>query len=178
MFVFRGREGAGGGQVRGGAVFICFTVFERAIHIYMVSYFFVGICKEHLYSFFFVCMCVFWVCKPVIAILADHLLVPSRTLCFTAFIWPEWLFSSTLKTSLLISRTHTARFVGGGFFFMSFGFFLRVFGFRVSGSTLFYGEWFFFFRFRFRSVFWRMLGWYGQLSLRLKLSLYIYIVKL
>lgn len=39
-------------------------------------------------------------CKPVIAIFADHLLVPSRTLCLTAFIWPVWLFSSMLNTAL------------------------------------------------------------------------------
>lgn len=39
--------------------------------------------------------------KPVIAILADHLLVPSRTLCLIAFIWPAWLFSSTPNTALI-----------------------------------------------------------------------------
>ena len=40
---------------------------------------------------------------PVIAILADHFEVPSRTLCLTAFIWPAWLLSSTLNTSLWIN---------------------------------------------------------------------------
>lgn len=39
--------------------------------------------------------------KPVIAILADHLLVPSSTLCLIAFIWPAWLFSSTPNTALI-----------------------------------------------------------------------------
>lgn len=34
------------------------------------------------------------------AILADHLEVPSSTDCFTAFMWPEWLLSSTPNTSL------------------------------------------------------------------------------
>lgn len=43
-------------------------------------------------------------CKPVIAILADHLLVPSRTLWVTAFMWPEWLFSSQQKMALNILR--------------------------------------------------------------------------
>ena len=38
--------------------------------------------------------------KPVMAILADHLLVPSKTDCFMAFMWPVWLFSSTPNTSL------------------------------------------------------------------------------
>lgn len=38
--------------------------------------------------------------KPVIAIFADHLLVPSNTLCLTAFMWPEWLLSSTPNTAL------------------------------------------------------------------------------
>lgn len=42
---------------------------------------------------------------PVMAILADHLDVPSRTLCFTAFWWPAWLLTSTLNTSL--KRHHT-----------------------------------------------------------------------
>lgn len=38
------------------------------------------------------------------AILADHLLVPSRTLWVTAFIWPEWLFSSQQNMALNVSR--------------------------------------------------------------------------
>ena len=37
---------------------------------------------------------------PVIAILADHLDVPSRTLCLTALMWPEWDFLSTPNTDL------------------------------------------------------------------------------
>lgn len=37
---------------------------------------------------------------PVIAILADHLEVPSSTLCLTAFMWPECDFLSTPKTCL------------------------------------------------------------------------------
>lgn len=38
--------------------------------------------------------------SPVIAIFADHFDVPSRTLCLTAFMWPEWHFLSTLNTCL------------------------------------------------------------------------------
>lgn len=37
------------------------------------------------------------------AILADHLLVPSSTLCVTAFMWPEWLFSSQQNIALILS---------------------------------------------------------------------------
>ena len=37
---------------------------------------------------------------PVMASLADHLDVPSSTLCLTAFMWPECDFLSTLKTCL------------------------------------------------------------------------------
>ena len=42
--------------------------------------------------------------KPVIAILADHLLVPSKTDWFTDIMWPTWLLSSTLNTSLFIGE--------------------------------------------------------------------------
>ena len=38
--------------------------------------------------------------KPVMAIFADHLLVPSRTDCFTEVMWPIWDFSSTPNTDL------------------------------------------------------------------------------
>lgn len=38
---------------------------------------------------------------PVMAILADHLDVPSKTLCFTAFMWPVWDFLSTPNTFLI-----------------------------------------------------------------------------
>ena len=53
----------------------------------------------------FVCLVVVVVWRkkkngPVIAILADHLLVPSRTDCLTAFMWPLWLRSSTPNTAL------------------------------------------------------------------------------
>ena len=47
--------------------------------------------------------------KPVIAIFADHLLVPSNTLCLTAFIWPAWLLSSTPNTALQMNREKRAK---------------------------------------------------------------------
>ena len=37
---------------------------------------------------------------PVMANFADHLEVPSSTLCLTAFIWPVWDFLSTPNTFL------------------------------------------------------------------------------
>lgn len=42
--------------------------------------------------------------KPVIAILADHLLVPSSTDWWTDFMCPTWLFSSTLNTALAVEK--------------------------------------------------------------------------
>lgn len=38
--------------------------------------------------------------EPVMAIFADHLLVPSSTDCLTDFIWPTYVFSSTANTDL------------------------------------------------------------------------------
>ena len=46
---------------------------------------------------------------PVMAILADHLLVPSRTDCLTAFMWPIWLRSSTPNTALVGANQCPAR---------------------------------------------------------------------
>lgn len=46
--------------------------------------------------------------KPVMAILADHLDVPSSTDCLTARMWPTWFFSSTLNTDLDAQR-HSVR---------------------------------------------------------------------
>ena len=43
--------------------------------------------------------------KPVIAIFADHLLVPSKTDCSTAIMWPMCAFSSTPKTDLNSDET-------------------------------------------------------------------------
>lgn len=43
--------------------------------------------------------------KPVIAIFADHLLVPSKTDCSTAIMWPACAFSSTPKTDLNSDET-------------------------------------------------------------------------
>lgn len=43
--------------------------------------------------------------KPVIAIFADHLLVPSKTDCSTDIMWPECAFSSTPKTDLNSDET-------------------------------------------------------------------------
>lgn len=49
--------------------------------------------------------------KPVMAILADHLLVPSSTDWFTDIMWPTWLLSSTPKTSLFIGEI---KFISAG----------------------------------------------------------------
>ena len=43
--------------------------------------------------------------KPVMAIFADHLLVPSRTDCFTDVMWPVCASSSTPKTDLNSDET-------------------------------------------------------------------------
>lgn len=55
---------------------------------------------EHLKTSTFTLFMTLAKCKPVMAIFADHLLVPSRTLWVTAFMWPEWLFSSQQKMAL------------------------------------------------------------------------------
>lgn len=43
-------------------------------------------------------------CLPVMVILADHLEVPSRTLCFTVFICCTWATLLTVKTSRITSK--------------------------------------------------------------------------
>ena len=43
-------------------------------------------------------------CSPVMVILADHLEVPSNTLCFTVFICCTWATLLTLKTSRITSK--------------------------------------------------------------------------
>lgn len=44
------------------------------------------------------------------AILADHLEVPSKTDCLTAFMWPAWLLSSTPNTDLSLSQFIITRY--------------------------------------------------------------------
>lgn len=43
-------------------------------------------------------------CSPVMVILADHLEVPSSTLCFTVFICCTWAALLTVKTSRITSK--------------------------------------------------------------------------
>lgn len=43
-------------------------------------------------------------CSPVMVILADHLEVPSSTLCFTVFICCTWATLLTVKTSRITSK--------------------------------------------------------------------------
>lgn len=50
------------------------------------------------------------VCLPVIAIFADHLLVPSTMLCCTAFLWLMWVRSSMEKMFRIISNVSGCSF--------------------------------------------------------------------
>lgn len=43
-------------------------------------------------------------CWPVMLILADHLDVPSKTLCLTCFIWVTWVVLGTPNTSWMSSK--------------------------------------------------------------------------
>lgn len=72
---------------------------------------------------------------PVMAIFADHLLVPSKTLCLTAFIWPAWLFSSTPNTALSIKYLWFLWNMVYGYNFYIF-FFLHIFFLCLTISTL------------------------------------------